>query len=61
MYSQNLARGYCIFVGRKRERDKLNTLYAGDRFKLLYFTEAGGGGKTTLTTEFQKDKEGVTF
>ena len=50
-----------MFVGRKRELDKLNTLYAGDSFEFAVVYGRRRVGKTTLIREFLKDKESVYY
>lgn len=61
MYGKNLEGGRCMFVGRKRELDKLNTLYAGDSFEFAVVYGRRRVGKTTLIREFLKDKESVYY
>lgn len=50
-----------MFVGRKRELDKLNTLYQSDSFEFVVFYGRRRVGKTTLLREFMKGKAGIYY
>ncbi|GHU86850.1 ATPase [Spirochaetia bacterium] len=50
-----------MFVGREKELDNLNTLYTGSAFELAVFYGRRRVGKTSLITEFIKDKPAVFF
>jgi AAA+ ATPase superfamily predicted ATPase len=50
-----------VFVGREKELDNLNKLYTGDTFELAVFYGRRRVGKTSLITEFIKDKPAVFF
>lgn len=50
-----------MFIGRKRELDKLHALYARDAFEFVVFYGRRRVGKTTLLREFMKDKEGIYY
>ena len=41
-----------MFIGRKRELKKLNTLYKSDQFEFVVFYGRRRVGKTTLINEF---------
>lgn len=53
--------GKGMFVGRKRERDKLDTLYQSGQFEFTVFYGRRRVGKTTLIREFMKGKEGIYY
>lgn len=50
-----------MFIGRKRELDKLNTLYTSNAFEFVVFYGRRRVGKTTLINEFIKDKKAVYY
>lgn len=50
-----------MFVGRKRELEKLETLYRSDRFEFVVVFGRRRVGKTRLITEFCKKKRTVFF
>lgn len=50
-----------MFVGRKQELEKLNTLYKSEHFEFVVFYGRRRVGKTTLIKEFIKDKEAFYY
>lgn len=50
-----------MFIGRKRELKKLNTLYKSDQFEFVVFYGRRRVGKTTLINEFIKDKASIYY
>lgn len=50
-----------MFVGRERELAKLEQLYNSDQFEFAVFYGRRRVGKTTLITEFLKDKPGFYY
>jgi len=50
-----------MFVGREREFEKLNSLYASDHFEFTVFYGRRRVGKTTLIKEFIKDKDACYY
>lgn len=50
-----------MFVGRKKELDKLNTLYQSGQFEFAVFYGRRRVGKTTLLREFMRGKQGVYY
>lgn len=49
------------FVGRERELEKLNKMYAGSQFECVIIYGRRRVGKTTLIQEFIRDKKAVYF
>ena len=49
------------FIGRKEELKKLNTLYHTDGFQMTIITGRRRIGKSTLITEFIKDKKAIYY
>ena len=54
-------RGENMFVGRKREMDTLNRIYAKDSFEFVVIYGRRRVGKTTLIKEFIKNKKAVFY
>lgn len=50
-----------MFIGRKRELKKLNTLYTSGQFEFAVIYGRRRVGKTTLINEFIKDKEAIFY
>lgn len=50
-----------MFVGRKRELEKLDYLYNSSQFEFAVFYGRRRVGKTTLINEFIKDKNAVYY
>lgn len=50
-----------MFVGREKELEKLNTMYALNEFQFAVIYGRRRVGKTTLIREFLKDKESIFF
>lgn len=50
-----------MFVGRKRELDKLNALYQSGQFEFAVLYGRRRVGKTTLLQEFMKEKQGIYY
>lgn len=50
-----------MFVGRERELAKLQAMYSSDRFEMPVFYGRRRVGKTTLITEFCKDKKAIYY
>ena len=50
-----------MFVGRVAELEKLNEMYAGDKFECAIIYGRRRVGKTTLIKEFLKDKKAIFF
>ena len=50
-----------MFVGRKKELKKLNSMYEGKTFEMAVFYGRRRVGKTTLINEFCKDKKTIYF
>ena len=50
-----------MFIGRKRELDELERLYNAGKFQCVVMYGRRRIGKTTLITEFIKDKESIYF
>lgn len=50
-----------MFVGRKRELSRLNTLYQSDQFEFVVFYGRRRVGKTTLLREFVQDKKSIYY
>ena len=50
-----------MFIGRKYELDKLNQLYATDRFEFAVIYGRRRVGKSTLIKEFCKDKKAIYY
>jgi uncharacterized protein len=53
--------GDLVFIGRKRELEKLNRLYESAGFQFLVMYGRRRVGKTTLLSEFSKDKPHIFF
>ncbi len=50
-----------MFIGRKRELNKLNELYHSNRFQFPVIYGRRRVGKTALINEFIKDKDAIFF
>jgi AAA+ ATPase superfamily predicted ATPase len=50
-----------LFVGREKELNKLNEMYAGNQFECVIIYGRRRVGKTTLIQEFIKDKKAIYF
>lgn len=50
-----------MFIGREYELNTLNKLYNEDRFHFIVMYGRRRVGKTTLLTEFCKDKPSIFF
>lgn len=50
-----------MFVGRERELQKLNSMYNNGKFEFAVFYGRRRVGKTTLITEFIKDKNAIYY
>lgn len=50
-----------MFTGRTKELKKLNTMYQSDSFQFAVIYGRRRVGKTTLITEFMKDKHGISY
>ncbi|HHY79229.1 MAG TPA: ATP-binding protein, partial [Thermoanaerobacter sp.] len=50
-----------MFIGRKYELETLNRLYNEDKFHFIVMYGRRRVGKTTLLTEFCKDKPSIFF
>ena len=50
-----------MFIGRKRELDKLNMLYQSGQFEFAVLYGRRRVGKTTLLREFMKGKQGIYY
>ena len=50
-----------MFVGRNEELEKLNTLYKRNNFQMVVIYGRRRIGKTTLISEFVKDKKSIFF
>ncbi|PXX50286.1 hypothetical protein DFR60_112149 [Hungatella effluvii] len=50
-----------MFIGRERELQKLNSMYAGNTFEFAVFYGRRRVGKTTLITEFIKNKHAIYY
>lgn len=53
--------GDFMFVGRKKELKKLNTMYESEAFEMAVFYGRRRVGKTTLINEFCKNKKSIYF
>ena len=50
-----------MFIGRKAELEKLNQMYHSDHFEFAVIYGRRRIGKTTLITEFCKDKKAIYY
>ena len=50
-----------MFIGRERELNTLNRLYASERFEFVVLYGRRRVGKTALINAFLKDKKGIYF
>lgn len=50
-----------MFIGRERELDSLNRLYATDRFEFIVIYGRRRVGKTALINQFIRDKKAIYF
>jgi len=60
-YEYNLFLGDVMFVGRDKELERLNKAYNGNQFEMVVIYGRRRVGKTTLITEFIKDKKAIYF
>ena len=51
----------CMFVGRKKELNKLNELYRSEQFEFVVFYGRRRVGKTTLIRKFMQEKQGIYY
>lgn len=50
-----------MFVGRKKELNKLNELYQSEQFEFVVFYGRRRVGKTTLIRKFMQEKQGIYY
>ena len=50
-----------MFIGRKRELDQLEKLYANEQFQFPVIYGRRRVGKTSLINQFVKDKDAIYF